>query len=196
LLSFLVGCVLSLVYYGGYVVSVLTVSLPALLKRSSNAGVGLDERYLGAKLLSGFWPQLVAHFATWPALLAPVGLVLAGMSAVGWAVKRDASRSARNNYAPRIVALVFLVAWAMTFLAFSAIDLRVNLLQRHMLFGLPLLALLAGYALSRLRLHVGGHTPLRHVSVLIGLLVVYLFVVGWNLWVERVLHYVLPPGSG
>jgi hypothetical protein len=182
--SFLVGGVLSLVYYGGYVVPLLTVSLPALFQRGSSTGVGLDQQYLGAQLLHGFFPQIEAHFAVWPALLALVGLIVAAM------VYR------RRSSVVSTVALVFLIAWTLTFLAFSVIDLRVNLLQRHMLFGLPLIALLSGYALARMDLRTGRFALLRPAPVMAGLLVAYLFLTGLSVWGDRVLHYVLPPGSG
>jgi uncharacterized membrane protein YqaE (UPF0057 family) len=200
--SFLVGGVLSLVYYGGYVIPVLTVSLPALFQRGSSTGVGQDQQYLGARLLSGFFPQITAHFDVWPALLALVGLLLAaGAWWVGGRRTKDEGRrtedAGRTDGNPqRTVAFVFIVAWAATFLIFSAIDLRINLLQRHMLFGLPLLALLGGYALARLDWRVGRFPYLRPVPVMTTLLVVYLFLNGLSTWTDRVLHYILPPGSG
>ncbi len=199
--SFLVGGVLSLVYYGGYVVPVLTISLPALFQRSSSTGVGLDQQYLGARLLSGFFPQIEAHFAVWPALLALAGLLVAGSSL--WAITRgqasdqnNPQSAIRNPQSVKSVTFVFIIAWTATFLAFSAIDLRVNLLQRHMLFGLPLIALLGGYALSKLDWRFGRFPFLRPVPVLAALLVVYLFLNGLSIWSDRVLHYILQPGSG
>ena len=83
-----------------------------------------------------------------------------------------------------------------TFLAFSLVDLRVNLLQRHMLFGLPLLALLGGYGLAKLDWRAGSLWRLRPAQVMTGLLVAYLFLDGVHIWAERVLRYILPPGSG
>ncbi|MEO8287420.1 MAG: hypothetical protein ABI670_13425 [Chloroflexota bacterium] len=194
LLSFIAGGVLSLVYYGGYIVPVLTISLPALTQRgSSSSGVGLDEQFLGWKLLYGFWPQIAAHFAVWPALMAVAGLLLAGMAAI----RRTERVSIDNStHILRVVTFVFLAAWTVTFLAFSAIDLRVNLLQRHMLFGLPLIALLAGYALAKLDWQAGRSALLKPAPILTALLIAYLFLDGLNLWADRVLRYVLPPGSG
>lgn len=193
LLSFLAGGVLSLVYYGGYIVPVLTVSLPALMQKGAQSGVGTDQRFLGARLLGGFFPQIEAHFAVWPALLAACGLWIAYFGL------RNGGKQPPNPKSAGRITFVFLAAWTLTFLLFSAIDLRVNLLQRHMLFGLPLLALLAGYALTKLDWAVRGLGRLRGLRpapILAGLLIAYLFLVGWNLWVERVLHYILPPGSG
>ncbi|PZS05394.1 MAG: hypothetical protein DLM69_00965, partial [Candidatus Chloroheliales bacterium] len=80
----------------------------------------------------------------------------------------------------------------------------------------PLLGLLAGYALVRL-MQWGTHSDQpfsgtgantyrsRLLEVIkrerLGWLVAaglvaFLFVVGWEIWLNRVLHYVLPPGSG
>jgi hypothetical protein len=192
--SFLAGGVLSLVYYGGYIVPVLTVSLPALFQRgSSGGGVGLDQQYLGWKLLYGFFPQIEAHFAVWPALMGLAGLLVAGI-AVTRAARLDASTD--NTRIFRLVTFVFLAAWAATFLAFSVVDLRVNLLQRHMLFGLPLIALLGGYGLARLDWSAGRLVRLRPVQVMTALLIAYLFLDGLQIWADRVLRYILPPGSG
>ncbi|MBF6612996.1 MAG: hypothetical protein IVW55_07685 [Chloroflexi bacterium] len=206
LLSFLAGGVLSLVYYGGYIWPILTVSLPALVKKADTTGVGLDPSRLGRPLLSGFWPQIELHFTTWPAILALVGLALFTMTIVRSEREIQAAGAAwRNSSAQNeagadrpamLVTLVFVWAWAITFLIFSLIDLRVNLLQRHMLFALPLLALLAGYTLARLDRQRAKRFKYAYAPVLALLLIAYLFLVGWQMWAGRVLHYLLPPGSG
>jgi hypothetical protein len=153
----------------------------------------LDERYLGWKLLYGFFPQIEAHFAVWPALMALAGLIVFAMTVVT-AVRGGRQQDSRGLF--RAVTLVFLGAWTVTFLAFSALDLRVNLLQRHMFFGLPLLALLAGYALAKVDRQARSLARVGPAAVLTGLLVVYLFLDGLHIWADRVLRYVLPPGSG
>jgi hypothetical protein len=111
-------------------------------------------------------------------------------------ILRPSSFVFRPQSTDRAVTLVFLIAWTLTFLAFSVIDLRVNLLQRHMLFGLPLIALLGGYALARMDLRTGRFALMRPAPVMAGLLVAYLFLNGLSVWGDRVLHYILPPGSG
>jgi hypothetical protein len=195
--SFLAGAVLSLVYYGGYIVPILTVSIPALLQRGIGGGVGLDERYLGWKLLYGFGPQVQAHFTGWPIVLAAVGLIAAAFAL--WRTQTvppsgPAPSSPPNPY--RAVTFVFLAAWTVTFLAFSALDLRFNLLQRHMLFGLPLVALLSGYTIALLSRRGPSLPRVRPSHVMAGALLAYMLLVGLNLWVDRALRYVLPPGSG
>jgi hypothetical protein len=196
--SFLAGAVLSLVYYGGYIVPIVTESIPALLRRGlGGGGVGLDERYLGWKLLYGFGPQVEAHFTGWPVILAAVGLVTAAFTFRRFARRAPTAQQPTAAADPyRTVTFVFLAAWTATFLLFSALDLRFNLLQRHMLFGLPLIALLSGYALALL---VRRGAPASHTraSVLMAVaLLTYMVLVGLNLWGDRVLRYVLPPGSG
>jgi hypothetical protein len=201
LLSFLAGGVLSLVYYGGYIVPLLTVSLPALAQKgASSGGVGLDPRNLGRPLLTGFWPQLEVHFATWPALVSVFGLgSLAITRRMAWTTRAAAVPKAgrpEDRARFRTTTLLFLGAWTVTFLIFSLIDLRVNLLQRHMIFALPLLALLAGYALAKIEWRDSGLQGILRWPWLTILLVSYLFIAGWDMWVGRVLHYILPPGSG
>jgi hypothetical protein len=195
--SFLAGAALSLVYYGGYVVPILTVSLPALVQRGlGGGGVGLDERYLGWKLLYGFGPQAQAHFTGWPIVLAVVGLL--GVAFSLWRTHTPpanvTSPSPSEPY--RAVTFVFLAAWTATFLAFSALDLRFNLLQRHMLFGLPLVALLSGHALALLSRRGPAKPRVRPSYLMAGALLAYMLLAGLNLWVDRALRYVLPPGSG
>jgi hypothetical protein len=96
----------------------------------------------------------------------------------------------------RAVTFVFLAAWTATFLAFSALDLRFNLLQRHMLFGLPLVALLSGYAIALLWRRGPARPRVGPSHVMAGALLAFMLLVGLNLWVDRALRYVLPPGSG
>jgi hypothetical protein len=194
--SFLGGAVLSLVYYGGYIVPILTVSIPALLQRGlGGGGVGLDERYLGWKLLYGFGPQVQAHFTTWPVLLAAAGLITAAFAL--WRTRRRPAPTPAPTADPyRAVTFVFLGAWTATFLTFSALDFRFNLLQRHMLFGLPLVALLSGYALALLWRRGPALPRLRPSVLMAGALLAYMLFVGLNLWADRALRYVLPPGSG
>ncbi len=202
--------VLSLVYYGAYVWPLLTVTIPAILAHL-DSGVGRDQQYLGRPLLAGFWPQVWAHFTAWPLALAGVGLALL-------LEQRKCEDHATADTGIRRFCLAIIITWAAVFALFSLADLKVNLLQRHMLFALPLLGLLAGYALVRL-MQWGTHSGqlLTNVAtsgqtyrtvllevikrewfgwlVTLGL-VAFLFLVGWEVWLNRVLNYVLPPGSG
>ncbi len=208
LASFLAGAALSLIYYGAYIVPMLTVTLPAIIAHLGS-GLGQEQRFLGRPLLVGFWPQVWAHFAAWPLPLAVAGLAL--LMTQRWRVGGEAVEDGVRRFCVGII-----IAWAGVFALFSLADLKVNLLQRHMLFALPLLGLLAGYALVRL-MQWGTHSDQpfsgtgantyrsRLLEVIkrerLGWLVAaglvaFLFVVGWEIWLNRVLHYVLPPGSG
>ena len=189
LASFGVGALLSLVYYGAYIWPILTVSLPAIIAHLGS-GVGQDTRFYRTPPLSGFWPQVWAHFTAWPLILAVAGLALL-------LVGRVAGNSVRR------FALAIIIAWAGVFALFSVADLKVNLLQRHMLFALPLLGLLAGYALVRLAqalpTTLAGPSGLVTLArgrwltwLLVGGLLGFLFVVGWQAWAGRVLVYLLP----
>ncbi|MDQ6693529.1 MAG: hypothetical protein M3014_03795 [Chloroflexota bacterium] len=234
-LSFLAGGLVSLIYYGSYIIPLLTISIPALAGKAESSGVGQERRYLGDRLLAGFWPQLSAHFASWPALLALAGLLLlipllvkrtgpgaAGEAVAGNSIKPMGGESAAtrrpmqetlmpetlhitDNIEPvseesaaaaRQMTLILLAAWTATFLLFSLLDLRVNLLQRHMIFALPLLALLAGYALARMQGLTALPQRLSPAGLLTLLLVVGLILTSSKMWLDRVLHYMLPPGSG
>ncbi len=195
LASFGVGAALSLLYYGAYVWPILTISLPAIIAHLGS-GVGQDASLFRTPPLTGFWPQVWAHFTAWPLILALSGLALLLARRVGSAISNDGVRR---------FCLAIIIAWAGVFAVFSVVDLKVNLLQRHMLFALPLLGLLAGYALVRLAqalpaswagarqgvtLNLGqrGWRTWLLVSGLLG----FLFVVGWDGWIGRVLRYVLP----
>jgi hypothetical protein len=207
LASFIVGVALSLIYYGAYVGPILTVTLPAIVSRLGT-GLGQEQRFLSVPLLTGFWPQLWAHFTAWPLPLAVAGL--------GLLLARSSSGNTDNSVGDGIhrFNLSIIITWALLFALFSIADLKVNLLQRHMLFALPLLGLLAGYTLVRL-IQWGTHRGERIAGaatyrnallevikrewfgwlVAMGL-IAFMFVVGWEAWLNRVLHYVLPPGSG
>ncbi len=196
LASFVVGALLSLIYYGAYVGPLLTVALPAIITHLG-AGLGQDPRFLSVPLLTGFWPQVWAHFTAWPLILAVAGLILL-------VVRRHNS----SNDGVRRFGLAIIFAWTGVFATFSLADLKVNLLQRHMLFALPLLGLLAGYALVRLAQALPASLTRRAgvamtldkrqwlIWILAGGLLGFLFVVGWDDWIARVLSYVLPPGTG
>ncbi len=205
--SFVVGGLISLLYYGAYIGPMLGVAIPAIFgKIGSGASIGQDPHALGAPLLYGFFPQVWAHFTAWPLLLG-----LAGFALLLWRGRQAASPPAPMRFFTHLS-----VAWLIVFALFSLADLKMNLLQRHMLFVLPLLALLSGYVLDRLVTWTqqgGGtqqdgnnHAPIIHNStfiiqnyaawLLVAGLIAFTFVVGWNIWFDRVMHYVLPPGSG
>jgi hypothetical protein len=196
-----IGLGLSLIlYYGYYVIGFFTQSLPALLDRLKNGGsIGQNPTLLKGNLLTGFWPQLWEHFRLFPFLLTLIALVLL------WPKFKFQEKFTKNSVlSPQSSVLIWL-AWLVTFLLFTLVDLKVNLLQKHMLFVAPLLALGTGFALSLLWQWLSD----RHAqapkslffhplitSVLTGLLLTFLIWQGLLLWYSRVYFYTLPPGSG
>ncbi|MEI7555676.1 hypothetical protein [Candidatus Chlorohelix sp.] len=175
-------------YYGFYLFSFLTVSLPALLEKLGSSGsIGQTKALLGKELLSGFFPQLWVHFRLIPFLLALVGIV----TLLPYR-KKEATPFQKAVYG-------LWAAWLAIFLLFALVDLRVNLLQKHMLFAAPLLCLLSGFALVKLSdfLNSKNRAILRIVVPTLSIiLVVYLAWEGLVIWYSRVFYYILPPGSG
>ncbi|NWJ97404.1 MAG: hypothetical protein HXX20_16595 [Chloroflexi bacterium] len=180
-------------YYGWYIIPFVRDSLPTLLSKFSNGGIGQERKLLGTELLSGFWPQLWEHFRLFPFLLTLMALVFLSPFR-----PKSISQTARlAEYARREVWL-FWLAWLVVFLLFALLDLKVNLLQKHMLFAAPLLCLGTGFALSLLWEWAAPKNQLiRWTSGLfIGGLVTFILWQGVALWYARVFYYTLPPGSG
>ena len=166
--------------------------LPAVLARLRVAGsVGQDPAKLGAPLLHGFWPQIAAHFQIWPLALGLAGFAARGLEGTEW--RRPLARSRPAQATTPVVRrglTLWFGAWLLSFALFSLIDLRINLLQKHMLFALPLLALLSGLSLGPLWRRG------RAGRLLVGLLLAVLAWASLQAWLGRVLLDVLPPGSG
>jgi hypothetical protein len=166
-------------FSAGHVVTDVLPQIVDKLRKSGGVGKGAD--HLGAPLLSGFGPQIEAHFRTWPVLLAVPAFLRAASSALMSADRRDP--------ADRGLAL-WLGASAVTFGVFSVLDLWINLLQKHMIYFMPALALLSGWSLAALWRRGGAARWLCLA------LWAVLFAAGLGVWVNRVVNYVLPPGSG
>ncbi len=180
----LAGPVLAFLSFYQFTTSqVITAVLPQLIGRLQSSGsVGQDAAKLGAPLLSGFWPQIQAHFRSWPVALGLVALAT-----------RARPRSAPAAAAPataRTGLALWLAASAGAVALFSLADLRVNLLQKHLIYAMPALALLNGLAFGALWRR--GRAAQALCLVLWGAL----FFAMADGWVARVLWYVLPPGSG
>lgn len=206
-----IGWLFSLViYYGFYVIPVITQTLPGLAGK-----VGQGEN-VGARseTLSGFWNELSAHFHLFPFFIT-VGVV-AYLLYLAWKTrqKREINESGRfEGLVARAIqrpALLLVLAWLGTFLVFSLVASRINLLYKHMIFALPLFALGCGLALALLlesarcwrkratlpqsaRWSRYAEWP---VLVLIGGLAVYFIAVGGYTWFQRVINYILPAGTG
>lgn len=192
-------------YYGWYIPGLVNQTLPTLLGKLGSGSVGKEADKLGGPLLSGFWPQLWAHFRFWPFL------ALLGFLVWQWARRRTVALPDEETsegtepeqpeskpapfYSP--VNLLWL-AWLLVFLAFCLLDLRVNLLQKHMLFVAPLFCLGSGLLAVQLWQLVRGRAWwLRWGVVAIsGVLVLYNLASGLLLWYDRVYLGISPPGSG
>jgi len=198
-----IGLGLSLVlYYGYYVIGFFSQSLPTLLDRLNSGGsIGQSPTLLKGNLLTGFWPQLWEHFRLFPFLLTILALALL------WPKFRFLEKFTKTSALSTQHSALIWVSWIITFLLFALVDLKVNLLQKHMLFVAPLLALGTGFALSLLwqwlldrRAQTSSAKPFVFhplvASVLTGLLLTFLIWQGLLLWYSRVYFYTLPPGSG
>ncbi len=208
-----VGLALSFgLYYGFYVGPLLTRTLPTLAGK-----VGQGEN-VGARsqTLNGFWDELLAHFHLFPFFitLAVLGyLVYAHWRGPRLPIRPDNSQSevAVASEISRPIMLM-LIAWFSTFLLFSIIASRINLLHKHMLFAIPLFALGCGLALALLleaARRWQSRQPVADSSrrglprlVLFATqgamvaLVFYFILIGATLWFQRVINYVLPAGTG
>jgi hypothetical protein len=176
-----------LLYYGWYIPALVGRTLPTLLGRLGTEGIGQSAEKLGRPLLGGFFPQLWEHFRFFPfglTLLALIYLLL----------KQRKNQSSIINHQSSI-----LLAWIIVLGIFSIVDLRVNLLQKHMLFAAPLLcigagvALAVGYEWARARRE---RWMLWAIGGVIAALLLYNAATGTIIWYGRVYYVIYQPGSG
>jgi hypothetical protein len=206
-----IGWLFSLViYYGFYVIPVLTQTLPGLAgKVGQGENVGANS-----ETLSGFWNELLAHFHLFPFFIT-LG-VLGYLVYLAWKTRQNRLTGESERFEDLAAgeiqrpALLLLLAWLGTFLLFSLAASRINLLHKHMIFALPLFALGCGLALALLLEGAQGwrqRAALRQpggwsryadwpVLVLIGGMAVYFISVGGYTWFQRVINYILPAGTG
>ncbi len=192
------GGLAGLLYYGWYIPGLVLTTLPTFLSHLGS-GIGQDSRLLGSHLLTGFWPQLWEHFRLWPFFLT--------LGAAGWLFGKPSQKPAELpglkeeiSHSRLTTQNIVLLAWLITFGIFSLLDLKVNLLQKHMLFVAPLLCLGSGVALSVGWDWAKGRSQPRRLYWLAGaaiaLLIVFNFGQGLLVWYGRVYFLVYPPGSG
>jgi hypothetical protein len=198
------------IYYGFYVIPVVTQTLPGL---ASKVGQGENVGSRSATL-TGFWPELVAHFHLLP-FLVTVGLL--AYLAYLYRKPGQKDRNESNDGFGEMVtgeiqrpAVLLLLAWLGTFLLFSLAASRINLLHKHMLFALPLFALGCGLALAFLleanrRWRERSALPAADgwrrysgwsVMLLIAAVAIYFISAGSYTWFQRVINYILPAGTG
>lgn len=200
-LTGVVGTIFSFgLYYGFYVIPLLTKTFPALAgKVGSGETVGDADR-----TLKGFWPELSAHFHFFPFVLTLAGLgFLLYASRQGEKkkvpIKQESFTGAVLNEVSR-TAILMLCAWFGVFLFFSIASLRINLLHKHMLFALPLFALMSGLTLALcleyLRQKKLPELLLRLAQFSPFALAAYFIAAGCYTWFIRVVLYILPAGTG
>lgn len=209
-------------YYGWYVPGLVGQTLPLLFGKLESGPVGHDAGRLGGPLLSGFWPQLWEHFRLWP-FLGLLGFLLGGflarrqvvptvvptvapvaVTATGPGLNGEVTGSGPvDGVTPDVkaaspVLTLFWWCWLLVFCVFSVVDLRVNLLQKHMLFAAPLFCLGSGFVVVQLwQLAKGRAGGWRWGLVaLVAALLAFNIAGGLLLWYNRVYLGISPPGSG
>lgn len=198
-----IGTVFSFaLYYGFYVWPLVTKTLPTLASKvGEGQNVGEADR-----TLKGFWPELSAHFHFFPFVLS-VG-VLAWLIYLAWRGEKKKISITEPSFAGTVLqeisrpVLLLLCAWFSVFLFFSIASLRINLLHKHMIFALPLFALLSGLAITLLfdYLQQKSLKPnklwLRLAQLAPFALAAYFIAAGCYTWFIRVINYILPAGTG
>lgn len=197
------------IYYGFYAIPVLTQTLPSVVgKVGEGQNIGSSS-----ETLNGFWDELVAHFHLFPFLITVVVLVY--IVYTSWRT-RQTTEIKETNFAGVVTgeiqrpAVLLLVSWLVTFLLFSLVAQKINLLHKHMIFALPLFALGCGLALAFLLVGVQHWREkasstlqaarIRYAYygtlVLIAGFAVYFISAGSYTWFLRVINYILPAGTG
>ncbi|HEX2913067.1 MAG TPA: hypothetical protein VH186_19840 [Chloroflexia bacterium] len=214
-LTGVIGVALSFgIYYGFYVIPLLTQTLPAVASKVEQG----QKVGAGSETLKGFRAELMAHFHLFPFVILLVAL--AYLIYARWRASRLTNSVAERAFEAEVSSeiphpfLLMLLAWLGTFLVFSLVATKVNLLHKHMIFATPLIALGCGLALSLLLewikekdyLHseeaISKARPswllpaLWGVQGLIALLAIYFISAGSYTWFIRVVNYVLPAGTG
>ncbi|MBN9390689.1 MAG: hypothetical protein J0I20_21850 [Chloroflexi bacterium] len=195
-------------YYGWYVPGLVGQTLPLLFGKLESGPVGHEAGRLGGPLLSGFWPQLWEHFRFWP-FLGLLGFLVWGFlerrrAAGPGVVSGEVTRSDPvNEVTPDVKAsspalTLFWWCWLLIFIVFSVVDLRVNLLQKHMLFVAPLFCLGSGFVVVQLWQLAKGRAGWWRwgLVAIVAALLAFNIVSSLLLWYNRVYLGVSPPGSG
>jgi hypothetical protein len=183
-------------YYGFYLVGLITQTLPAILGQIGS-GKQVGSQFLAAEV-RGFFPALWSHFYFFPFLAT---LLIFGLPFFR-------KQPVQNSDEVKRPAILLYSSWLIAFLLFSIAAEAVNLLQKHMLFVIPLFALGVGLLFAMLVDYfkpqpfekVGVRIWSRPVILLVqwGIVfsVAFYVAVGTVGWYQRVLNYVLPAGTG
>lgn len=174
-------------YYGFYAFGLITSSLPAIAGQIGQGNsIGKDN-----KVLADFWPSLLAHFHLLPFFVTSAIIL--------WLVYLDLrSRSEPLPEQIKSPSILIYLAWLLTFYLFSLASLKVNLLQKHMLFALPLLALGTGLVAAIAWDYLKGRSNAAVWASRLALtaIVVWYLSAGAYTWYIRAIHYIVPLGTG
>ncbi len=206
-----IGVALSFVsYYIFYAWALVTSTIPTILNEMGKVKTIGETK----SAVIQFWPSLWAHFHFVPVLVTI--LLIGGLVTLNL-FGGNKSTKAENNYLKRLKeeintpSILLYFSWLITFLLFSLLSTKINLLQKHMLFGLPLFALISGLALAMLldylRYRVQEANRLKPVRpwpkltiwlgrVAITVVIVWFLAAGSYTWYIRAIHYILPIGTG
>jgi hypothetical protein len=155
----------TLIYYGQYIVPILERTVPYVLQAATpDTSVGLQNRVPFLTYLANYWPRmeyLRASGSYGLQLALPLGLL--GMFSI-----RD--RRAR----------VALACWLAVALAFLVVGSRISMVDKHVFYFIPALAL--GVGLLAGRLWRRGLLA----RLVVGSIYLFTFVAALNIWIYRI----------
>jgi hypothetical protein len=155
----------TLIYYGQYIVPILERTVPYFLQAATpDTSVGLQNRVPFLTYLANYWPRmeyLRASGSYGLQLALPLGLL--GMFSI-----RD--RRAR----------VALACWLAVALAFLVVGSRISMVDKHVFYFIPALAL--GVGLLAGRLWRRGLLA----RLVVGSIYLFTFVAALNIWIYRI----------
>jgi hypothetical protein len=197
-------------YYIFYAWALVSSTIPTILNEMGKVKTIGETK----SAVIQFWPSLWAHFHFVPVLVTVV--LVGGLVALNLFGGRKSFQD-EKNYLKRLKeeinspSILLYFSWLITFLLFSLFSTKINLLQKHMLFGLPLFGLISGLALALLldylryrAQEVARLKPVRPWPklaiwlgrVAIAVVVVWFLAAGSYTWYIRAIHYILPVGTG
>ncbi len=187
-----------LVYYNFYLVALITATIPTILNQL------LQGKSIGKQTKIGplsFLVQLVDYFHFEPFVATIAGVV-------GWLLRRTwtspiisyTDLAQADDQFTLLNALLYL-AWLLTFGLFSILEVKMNLLQKQNLFGLPLFALgfgpglAAAVAFAKNKAKRFGWLKSLMTVTIAGFVIWFIGAGSYTRFI-RVINYVLPAGSG
>jgi hypothetical protein len=157
----------TLIYYGQYIAPIVERTVPYLLQTTgpAPAGASVPQREPFLIYLAQYGP-LTAYFQRPVAYGLQLALLLAAVSLAGLG-------------RPRLRAA--LICWAVVAVVFTVVGSRIDMVDKHIFYLVPALALLAGRLLSRL----WQRGPPARLVVASAFL--FTFLAALDLWVYRIM---------